>query len=66
MGNFLGPYGFGTLWRAVKIDFDRPVVITEYGVDCYDQNKKEIDEDFQARYYKGCWYDMVKNSVNHN
>jgi beta-glucuronidase len=58
---YKGPYGFGTLWKAVKMDFDRPVVITEYGVDCYDQNKKETDEDFQAKYYKGSWRDMVNN-----
>lgn len=43
------------------MDFDRPVVITEYGVDCYNQVKKCIDEDFQAKYYRGCWKDMVKN-----
>ncbi len=58
---YKGPYGFGSLWNAVKLDFDRPVVITEYGVDCYDQNKNTVDEDFQARYYAGCWRDMVAN-----
>jgi hypothetical protein len=43
------------------MDFDRPVVVTEYGVDCYNQSRKCIDEDFQAQYYKGCWKDMVQN-----
>lgn len=66
MNAYMGPYGFGTLWNAIKMDFDRPIVITEYGVDCYDQNKNIIDEDFQARYYKGCWHDMVNNSFGSN
>jgi len=62
---YSGAFGFGTLWNAVKMDFDRPVVITEYGIDCYDQNNKRIDEDSQANYYKGCWRDIVNNSYNH-
>jgi beta-glucuronidase len=66
MNAYMGPYGFGTLWNAIKMDFARPVVITEYGVDCYDQNKDMVDEDFQSRYYKGCWLDMVNNSFGHD
>lgn len=62
MNAYMGSHGFGTLWNGIKIDFDRPVVITEYGVDCYNQNKQIIDEDFQARYHWGCWRDMVNNS----
>ena len=62
---YRGPFGFGTLWNTVKFDFDRPVVITEYGGDCYDQNKDIVNEDFQARYHKGCWQDMVNNSFSH-
>ena len=59
---YMGPYGFGSIWKAVKMDFDRPVVITEYGVDCYDQNKMQIDEEFQLRYYRGSWRNIVENS----
>lgn len=62
MNAYKGAFGFGTLWNAIKIDFDRPVVITEYGVDCYDQDKNSVDENFQARYYKNNWLDMVRNS----
>ncbi|MFH1678242.1 MAG: glycoside hydrolase family 2 TIM barrel-domain containing protein [Candidatus Omnitrophota bacterium] len=64
--SYKGPYGFGTLWKAVKLDFDRPVVITEYGIDCYNQIKGVIDEDFQALYHKGCWRDMLNNSFAQN
>jgi len=62
---YRGPFGFGQLWNTVKLDFDRPVIITEYGGDCYDQNKDRTDEDFQARYHKGCWQDMVDNSFDY-
>jgi len=65
MNAYTGAYGFGSLWNAVKMDFDRPVVITEYGVDCYDQNKNTINEDFQAKYYKGSWRNMIDNSYGH-
>ncbi|MFC1703907.1 glycoside hydrolase family 2 TIM barrel-domain containing protein [Candidatus Omnitrophota bacterium] len=62
MNAYMGPYGFSSLWNAVNMDFDRPVAITEYGIDAYDQNEQIIDEDFQAQYHKGCWKDMVNNS----
>ncbi|MFH1046299.1 MAG: glycoside hydrolase family 2 TIM barrel-domain containing protein [Candidatus Omnitrophota bacterium] len=65
MNAYMGPYGFGSLWKGIQMDYERPVVITEYGCDCYDQNKDAIDEDFQARYYLGCWRDLVNNSFGY-
>jgi beta-glucuronidase len=62
MNAYTGSFGFGTLWNRLKIEFDRPVLITEYGCDCYDQNKKMIDEDFQALYHRRSWQDIVGNS----
>lgn len=62
MNAYKGFYGFGTLWNAVKFDFDRPLVVTEYGTDCYDQNTNTVDEDFQATYYRNSWRDMKNNS----
>jgi beta-glucuronidase len=62
MNAYKGAYGFGTLWNRVKISFDRPVLITEYGTDCYNQVKDEIDEDFQAKYHKRAWSDILRNS----
>lgn len=63
MNAYSGAYGFGTLWRSQQMDFDRPLVITEYGVDCYDQIKDTVNEDFQAQYYRRSWRDMVNNSA---
>jgi Beta-galactosidase/beta-glucuronidase len=39
---YTGAYGFGTLWNRVKVDFDRPVVITEYGAGCYNGIKRKM------------------------
>jgi hypothetical protein len=59
---YLGPYGFGTLWNRVKTEFDRPVLVTEYGADSYNQNTRQIDEDFQALYHKKAWQDIEANT----
>lgn len=62
--SYQGPYGFGTLWQRTKETFDRPVLITEYGTDSFNQKTGKVDEAYQARYHRGCWNDIVKNSYN--
>jgi beta-glucuronidase len=59
---YSGPYGFGTLWQRVKQDFDRPVLITEFGCDAYNSKKSMTDEAYQAKYHKNAWQDIEKNS----
>ena len=44
------------------MEFDRPVLITEYGTDCYDLKKNQVDEDYQALYHRRAWNDIVGNS----
>ncbi|MCX5778440.1 MAG: hypothetical protein NTU66_04395 [Elusimicrobia bacterium] len=60
---YSGPFGFGSLWHRVKTTFDRPVLITEYGTDCYYLQKKVIDEDYQAHYHRKSWQDIENNSA---
>ena len=62
MNAYMGYFGFGTLWGRIKNTFDRPILITEYGVDCYDQNKQEVNEAYQALYHLKNWNDIVQNS----
>jgi beta-glucuronidase len=59
---YSGPYGFGVLWNSVQKVCDRPVLITEYGCDSYDTNKSAEDEAYQAKYHRGAWKDIEKNS----
>ncbi|MBR3654065.1 MAG: hypothetical protein IKN62_01355 [Elusimicrobia bacterium] len=57
-----GPYGFSTLWNRVKKEFDRPVLITEYGCDSWNEKKKSTCEAYQARYHYGAWKNIENNS----
>ncbi|MCL2144709.1 MAG: hypothetical protein FWH43_04370 [Endomicrobia bacterium] len=59
---YSGPYGFGVLWSKVKSEFNRPVLITEYGCDSYNSNKKYEDEIYMAKYHAGAWRDIEHNS----
>ncbi len=57
-----GPFGFGTLWNRVKMEFDRPVLITEYGCDAWNENKKMTNEAYQADYHTGACKDIENHS----
>lgn len=59
---YSGPYGFGVLWNRIKKEFDRPVLITEYGCDSYNLSKSAEDEEYQAKYHRSAWKDIEKNS----
>ena len=41
---YTGPYGFGVLWNKVSTEFDRPVLITEFGCDSYHSKRESEDE----------------------
>ncbi len=58
---YWGESGFGDLWSRVRDEFDRPVLITEYGCDSYCVRSAGIDEDKQAEYHIGNWRDIEYN-----
>ena len=37
-------------------------MISEYGVDAWNQKKQQEDEDFQALYHRRAWRDIIANS----
>ncbi|VAX37737.1 Beta-galactosidase [hydrothermal vent metagenome] len=55
---YRGADGFGDLWENVKKNYDKPVLITEYGFN------KGIYEEKALKYHRGCWLDIVKNKSN--
>ncbi len=59
---YSGPYGFNTLWSRVKTEYDKPVLITEYGCDAWNLTKNMTCEVYQANYHKGAWKDIENNS----
>lgn len=62
--SYRGEYGFVFLWKEVKRTFDRPVFISEFGIFAYNINIGE-EQDYQLKYIKGCWRDIVRNSALH-
>jgi beta-glucuronidase len=61
---YRGKNGFGSLWKEVKLYFDRPIFIAEFGTPAYNIKKGE-DEDWQEKYLQGCWKDIVLNSAEY-
>jgi beta-glucuronidase len=60
--SYLGAGGFGRLWKNVQDQYDRPVLVTEYGCDAFDSRNGREDEDMQALYHKGNWEDIQLNA----
>ena len=58
---YRGP-GFGSLFRQVKQEFDRPVIMTEWGADSYNAQRGEPDEEDQAQFLKLQWKDIERNT----
>ncbi len=60
--NTYNSYGFGGLWGKVKRNFDRPVLITEFGSDSYYTGRGER-QDLQKVILKNCWDDIIYNTA---
>ncbi|MDR1474736.1 MAG: hypothetical protein LBS38_03520 [Endomicrobium sp.] len=59
---YRGPYGFGSLWSDVMLQYGKPVVITEYGCPAFAKDWSEAAcEQEQAEYHEGCWNDIEDN-----
>ncbi len=59
---YRGDYGFGTFWRQVKEQTDKPAFITEFGCPSYAEGKSADEaEQMQAQYHLGSWEDMENN-----
>ncbi|HTL71572.1 MAG TPA: hypothetical protein VL404_09815 [Candidatus Eisenbacteria bacterium] len=59
--SYRGKFGFDFLWKQVRRTFDRPVVITEFGIFAYDSAKGE-DEELQAGYLERPWRDIASQT----
>jgi beta-glucuronidase len=56
---YRGAKGFGSLWVEVRKNYDRPVLLTEYG----GSYANGLDEQSQAAYHRGCWLDIEANAA---
>lgn len=59
VNSYRGAKGFGTLWKEVKRNLGKPVLVTEYGGSFANGN----DEDAQAEYFIQCWRDIQANAA---
>ena len=53
---------FGSLFRSLRATFDRPVMISEFGADCYDAYLKKEDQNTQALFLEAQWRELFKNA----
>jgi len=52
---------FGNLFNSLKVTFDRPVLISEFGADAYDVRLKKEDQNMQAFFLESQWHQIYEN-----
>ncbi len=57
---YKGSAGFGELWQQVYRIYDKPILVTEYGCDCYHPGQG-VNEGEQAIYHEASWKDILYN-----
>jgi len=63
---YRGHHGFLDFWDEVKKISGKPAIITEYGSSSYSNGfNYEESQDYQAKYHRNAWIDMVDNSAGY-
>ncbi|MDD2680160.1 MAG: hypothetical protein PHO03_05140 [Candidatus Omnitrophica bacterium] len=52
---------FGILFKSLKATFDKPVLISGFGADCYDAYLKKEDQHMQAFFLDSQWRQIYEN-----
>jgi hypothetical protein len=52
---------FGNLFNSLKVTFDKPILLSEIGADCYDAYLKKEDQNMQAFFLESQWREIYKN-----
>lgn len=52
---------FGNLFNSLKTNFDRPVILSEFGADSYDAYLKKEDQNMQAFFLESQWRQIYEN-----
>jgi len=55
---------FGNLFKSIRMTFDKPVLLAEFGADCYDAYLKKEDQDMQAFFLQSQWNQIYENLAN--
>jgi len=52
---------FGNLFNSLKLTFDKPLFLSEFGADCYDAFQKKEDQNMQAFFLESQWRQIYQN-----
>jgi len=52
---------FGNLFRSLRMTFDKPIVIAEFGADAYDATLQKEDQNMQAFFLESQWRQIYEN-----
>jgi hypothetical protein len=55
---------FGNLFKSLRMTFDKPVLLAEFGADAYDAYLQKEDQDMQAFFLQSQWDQIYENSAN--
>lgn len=53
---------FGNLFKSLRMSWDKPVILSEFGADSYDAYLKKEDQNMQALFLEAQWKEIFKNS----
>ncbi|MEW6101305.1 MAG: hypothetical protein AB1481_03320 [Candidatus Omnitrophota bacterium] len=52
---------FGNLFNSLRATFDKPLLLSEFGADCYDAHLKKEDQNMQAFFLESQWRQIYIN-----
>ncbi len=55
---------FGNLFNSLKMTFDKPILLAEFGADAYDAYLKKEDQSMQAFFLQSQWEQIYENLAN--
>jgi len=55
---------FGNLFRSLRMTFDKPLLLSEFGADSYDAQLKKEDQNMQAFFLESQWRQIYMNLAN--
>lgn len=55
---------FGNFFKSLRMTFDKPLLLSEFGADCYDAYLKKEDQNMQAFFLQSQWNQIYENLAN--
>ncbi len=57
---------FGNIFKSLRATFDRPILLSEFGADCYDAYLGNEDQNMQAFFLESQWRQIYENLAKNN